>query len=154
MTTDAISGSSASTNAANAADLASRVPTQQLGQADFLQLLVTQMSSQDPLNPQSDTEFISQMAQFSSLQNSKDLQTQMEAMRATQLIGQTVTVKVHDDQGDRSDAGVVTGLSMDTGTPQVVLNNGSAYDVSDITLVQQTPQTPTQQTLTGSHYAN
>jgi hypothetical protein len=78
----------------------------------------------------------------------------MEAMRATQLMGQTVTVKVHDDQGDRNDAGVVTGLSMDTGKPQVILNNGSAYDVSDITLVQQTLQTPTQQTLTNSHYAN
>src|SRR3569833_841386 len=113
------------------------------------------MSSQDPLNPQSDTEFISQMAQFSSLQNSKDLQTQMEAMRATQLIGQSVTVKVDNDQ---SAVGVVSGLSMDTGTPQVILNDGSAYNVSDITRVLQTQQTqqpqPTLQTQTGSHYAS
>jgi flagellar basal-body rod modification protein FlgD len=41
---------------------------QTLNQADFLQLLVTQMSSQDPLNPESDTDFAAQLAQFSSLQ--------------------------------------------------------------------------------------
>ena len=64
--------SSSLSSAAIAADT-SRVPIQTLGQNDFLKLLVTQMTSQDPLNPQKDTDFIAQMAQFSSLEQSKTM---------------------------------------------------------------------------------
>ena len=39
-----------------------------LGKVDFLRLLVTQLSHQDPLNPMKDTEFVAQLAQFSSLE--------------------------------------------------------------------------------------
>jgi flagellar basal-body rod modification protein FlgD len=119
----------------SAAALAERIPTQQLGQDDFLKLLVAQLSSQDPLDPQKDTEFVSQMAQFSSLQNSKDMQSEMESLRANQLIGHTVTVKLDEDV---STVGVVSGVSMDKGKPQIMLNNGNLYDLSDVTLVQQT----------------
>lgn len=41
---------------------------QQLGKDDFLQLLVTKMQNQDPLNPMEDEDFIAQLAQFSSLE--------------------------------------------------------------------------------------
>ena len=56
------SGTTTSNNAYNA-----------LGKDEFLQLLVTQMQYQDPLNPTSDTEFIAQMAQFSSLEQMQNL---------------------------------------------------------------------------------
>ena len=49
----------------NSAHYAERMPAQKLGQDEFIKILVTQLRSQDPLNPQKDTEFIGQMAQFS-----------------------------------------------------------------------------------------
>ena len=61
-----------------------------LGKDEFLQLLVTQMQYQDPLNPTSDTEFIAQMAQFSSLEQMQNLNNSFSKFRAYELVGKDV----------------------------------------------------------------
>ena len=73
----------------------------ELGKEQFLQLLVTQLQNQDPLNPMEDQEFIAQMAQFSSLEQLMNLNTSMEGLTdatnnqqmfsATNYIGKYVT---------------------------------------------------------------
>ena len=55
--------------------------TKQLGQDAFLKLLVTQLEHQDPMKPQADTEFIAQLAQFSSLESLKQMQATLESIR-------------------------------------------------------------------------
>jgi flagellar basal-body rod modification protein FlgD len=54
--------------------------TDGLGRDAFLQLLVTQMSHQNPLQPQEDGAFIAQLAQFSSLEQLTNIDTTLKSM--------------------------------------------------------------------------
>jgi flagellar basal-body rod modification protein FlgD len=108
-----------------------------LNQADFLKLLVTQMTSQDPLNPESDTDFAAQLAQFSSLQEATSMAGNMAAMQASALIGATVEV-ASTTNGGQDTTGVVTGVDMSSGSPEIQVN-GQLYALSQILSI-----TPTQ----------
>jgi flagellar basal-body rod modification protein FlgD len=132
-------GSSTSANTDPTAASRLLPQSQQLGQKDFIKLLVAQLSAQDPLNPKSDTEFIGQMAQFASLQNSQTLDTEMQTMRAGQLLGKTVQVKI-DDQHTAN--GVVTGVDTSSGSPQILIGNNK-FDLSDVVQVLQPQVTST-----------
>jgi len=71
-----------------------------MGKNDFLKLLVAQLENQDPMNPEDATEFTSQLAQFSSLEQMENanksledlgaMNSEMERMSALGLIGQDV----------------------------------------------------------------
>src|SRR5579859_4749703 len=93
---------------------ATRAGNSTLTQNDFLKLLVAQMSAQDPLNPQSNTDFAAQMAQFSALQTSQSTQSDMALLQASQqvqqangLIGRTVTL---GNNNGTTPTGVVNGV--------------------------------------------
>ena len=66
--------------------------TQSLGQMDFLNLMVEQLKNQDFNNPQSDTEFIAQMAQFSALESQQQSLLYAQGNYATSLLGKAVKV--------------------------------------------------------------
>jgi flagellar basal-body rod modification protein FlgD len=118
----------------------SSLPQQSLSQADFLNLLVTQMSSQDPLNPESDTEFAAQLAQFSALQASQNTSSTLSTIQASGLIGQTVSLAATG--GNPASSGVVSQVQISSGVPEVVIN-GQTYQLSQITAVSPTPTTST-----------
>jgi flagellar basal-body rod modification protein FlgD len=131
-----MSATISATSAANQAQNAALGQT--LNQADFLQLLVTQMSSQDPLDPQSDTAFAAQLAQFSALQQSQDMEQNMSALQATSMIGETVSASPSD--GSAPVSGLVTSVVIQSGTPQVMVN-GAPYNLSQVTTVSPPPVT-------------
>jgi len=140
MSVPAVTSSTLSTSS----DGSTRVPQQTLGQADFLKLLIAQLTAQDPLNPQSNTDFVAQMAQFSSLQTSQNMQTNLTEMNSQQqfstaagLLGQTVQVQNSDKTVTQ---GAVTAIQMNSGTPLLVIN-GQYYSLSQVTSV--TPTTST-----------
>lgn len=64
-----------------------------LDKEDFLKLLVAQMQYQDPLEPQSNTEYVTQLATFSQVEASENMKATMEQMEANQLVGKTVIMK-------------------------------------------------------------
>jgi flagellar basal-body rod modification protein FlgD len=118
-------------------------PGQTLNQNDFLQLLVAQIQYQDPMNPQSDTQMAAQMAQFTSLQQATQSTSSLAMMQANSLIGSTVTVQI--DSTTPPVTGVVQGVIMNNGAPQILLN-GMNYDLKQIVAV--TPTVTTQTTTT------
>jgi flagellar basal-body rod modification protein FlgD len=142
---DPIGAINSSTSAASTDPSAPRLPVQTLTQKDFISLLVAQLTTQDPLNPQKDTEFISQMAQFSALQNSQALENDMQTVRATQLLGKIVEVKTSDGNTAK---GMVTAVDSSSGDPQIIIGSQS-YSLGDIVRVDQAASkqfttTPTQ----------
>lgn len=64
---------------------------QTLGMDSFLKLMVTQLTNQDFMNPVDDTQFISQMAQFSTLQAMSEMSSNMKNNYVLSLVGQEVT---------------------------------------------------------------
>jgi len=131
--------STVSSSASSAASAAAAGQT--LNQADFLKLLVTQMTSQDPLNPQSDTAFAAQLAQFSALQQSQTMTGSMQSLQANSLIGQTVSVSSATN-GAQGATGLVTGVDFSSGSPEIIVN-GVDYSLSQIDSVLPTQTTTT-----------
>jgi flagellar basal-body rod modification protein FlgD len=65
--------------------------TSVLGKDDFLRLLVTQLKYQDPLKPTDQSQFMSQMAQFSTVEGINNLQHGIDQLQAVPMIGKEVT---------------------------------------------------------------
>ena len=85
----------------------------------FLNLLVAQMKYQDPLEPTSNTEFVSQYAQFSALEQMQNMCATLELSRASTLVGQTVSVNTTDSTGKTT---TIQGM-----VDYVVYENNKAY---------------------------
>jgi flagellar basal-body rod modification protein FlgD len=105
-----------------------RMPNQSLGKDDFLKILITQLSHQDPTAPMEDKEFIGQMAQFSTLEQMTGMAG--DFARLTDLLsgGEAVASlgrSVEIVEGDRVVQGTVRAVTR--GAAPEVLVNGSYY---------------------------
>ena len=106
-------------NSAASSDTSKKTSNSSLDKDAFLQLLVAQMKYQDPLEPTSNTEYISQFATFSELEEMQNLSNSMDAQRASSLVGQYVTVKTTSTTGES----ILVGGKVD----YVAIENGKAY---------------------------
>lgn len=100
-------------------------PSTTLGKDEFLRLLLLQLRNQDPMNPINDREFISQMAQLSSLEATQGLSTQVDALlfaqmqtQALSMVGKTVE---YLDESQATASGQVTGVRLDAVPPKLVI---------------------------------
>ncbi len=124
---------------ARADDTTARVARKTLGQDDFIRLLTTQMSNQDPMNPISDTDQIAQLAQFSSLQSMNSLLTNSQLSGASTMIGKNVTALSTDG---KAHSGTVESVQMSSGAVYVTID-GQAYAYTTISQVKAVaPSTP------------
>ena len=129
--------SQAQVNNLNAVLKAEGIKQNSLGQDDFLKILITQLSYQDPTAPMEDKEFIAQMAQFSSLEQMTNMSSEFAKLSGTlnmnsaiSLIGRNVTIS--------SGESVINGLVEEvagTESPQVLVN-GKFYDYQNIQSVR------------------
>lgn len=113
-----------------------RQTSNQLGKDDFLKLLITQMQNQDPTEPMENTEFIAQMAQFSSLEQMTNMSTSFEKVAnyisessATSTLGKTIELNI----GDTTVKGIVEGTIR--GEKPEVIVNGMRYDINKIAAI-------------------
>lgn len=110
-----------------------------VGKDEFFELLITQLSNQDPLNPMEDRDFITQLAQFSTLEGMNELNTGFNELRGISLLGRSV-IAARDAKDDfQADyvQGMVEGISHSGDRIMLDLGEESVY-LDNVEVVQQT----------------
>ncbi len=113
-----------------------RQSKQELDKDDFMKILITQLTHQDPTEPMKDKEFIAQMAQFSTLEQMTNMATsfgQLSGVMASAKAMNTLGREVEIISGEETVQGTVEAVSGKE-FPQVLVN-GCYYDVNDINKV-------------------
>lgn len=109
----------------------------ELGKDAFLQLLVTQMKYQDPLNPTDNSQMVSQLAQFSALEQMQNVVAAVTGSQALSLVGKNVIIEVGKSTGSENTTkvgGYVEYVQIVEGKPKLSIN-GSLYDFDDLDMV-------------------
>ena len=110
-----------------------------IGIEDFLKILSAQLNNQDPLKPVDNTEFIAQIAQFASLEQSRELNGKIDSLLSSQastqsvgLLGKTIDATF----GGQLLTGRVTALSLTSGQPTLTVTTSSGAFQDGIGLSQ------------------
>lgn len=116
--------------------IATKKSNDSLDKEAFLQLLVAQMQYQDPLEPTSNTEYISQLATFSELEAMNNLNDSMSLYRASQLIGERVIIKTTSASTGETYLvqGVVDYVGYESGQAYVYIDE-NPYSLNDVNTV-------------------
>ncbi len=143
-----MSVSSVSSNS-NATSSATGKTNNATHQSNFMTLLIAQLRNQDPLNPTTNEDFIAQLAQLESLDETKKISNSLSTMVSSQdfssastLIGKTVSGITNSDSGSPIHfRGVVNSVVNENGKVNVKLTDieGNVYSVAmnDITEISQ-----------------
>jgi flagellar basal-body rod modification protein FlgD len=137
MSTTGVSNNQAAAATTSTSTATASTSSNQLGQNGFLQILVAEVKDQDPTSQQQDpTEYVSQLAQFTSLQQMTNLNTTTTLTGALNLMGKSVELSDTDSTG-KNITGVVQSVSNSSGT--VTLNvqvpgstTTQSYNFSDV----------------------
>ncbi|MBA4707102.1 flagellar hook assembly protein FlgD [Aquitalea aquatica] len=113
--------------------------TRGITQQDFLRILSTQLTFQDPLKPIDNQQFMAQMAQFSSLEQTRMSNEKLDTLLAQQAANQSIgligkTVEVLTANGNV--AGQVTTISFSSGQPMLTVKAASGELMTDVALTQ------------------
>lgn len=112
-----------------------------LSQTDLFKILLTQLQYQDPLKPTDNAEFIAQLAQFTSLDQARQTNDNIQSLLQLQAANQSVglighTVEIAGSDGSSSQIGQVTTISFSQGTPLLTVKTSSGAELTGITLAQ------------------
>lgn len=117
----------------------SNLQASSLGLQDFLKVLLTQLSYQDPLKPMDNQEFMAQIAQFTSVEQTQQLNTKIEtlinnqaALQSVGLIGRTVDATT----ASGTLTGTVMALSLQGSSPALSVKTASGAVIDGISISQ------------------
>lgn len=106
----------------------------------MLQIILTQLKFQDPLQPLDNFQFVSQLGQFAQLQQSQSLNDQITtllsgqaAAQATGLLGKTIDA-LSTTGSTSTTTGQVTAVSFPNGTPQLTIQTSDGQTVTGISI--------------------
>jgi flagellar basal-body rod modification protein FlgD len=110
-----------------------------VNQDDLFKILLTQLKYQDPLKPTDNAEFVAQLAQFTSLDQARQTNDNIESLLQMQATNQSValigrTVEIVGVGGNQ--VGQVTTISFDQGTPQLTVKTATGESLTGISLSQ------------------
>lgn len=110
-----------------------------IGQEDFFRILVTQLSFQDPLKPIDNQEFIAQLAQFTGLDQTRQVNERIDTLLSIQSVTQSIgligrTVEVQTPSGPV--VGTVTTLNFEQGQPFLTVRTAAGQSLVGLTLDQ------------------
>lgn len=101
----------------------------------FLQLLVAEMKYQDPLEPTTNTEYVSELANFSQIEATQNVQDKMDEMSAANYVGKYVIINTTDSSGNQQYvSGMVDFLEKKDDGYYVSVNDG-LYNINEIETV-------------------
>lgn len=101
-----------------------------LNMENFLSLLVAEMQNQDPLEPTSNSDYMAQMATFSQVEATSEMNKRVLSQTASNLIGKAVIVKT-DTNSTGYAGGIVNGWQEIDGIVYLGIN-GNLYDINDV----------------------
>ena len=127
----AIASLQRATNSSSTSNAAQRQT--QLNTQSFLQLLTAQMSNQNPLDPVSDTQYFSQLAQLGQVQSLQTMEQTMKLGQVQSLIGKQVSGSIDQNGVSTNVTGIVTGSSIQNGDYYLSVTD-SAGNVQDVPL--------------------
>jgi len=106
-----------------------------ISQQDFLQILLTQLTDQDPLKPMDNTQFVAQLAQFSQLEQTQELSDTVTNSLSTQTASQAVALLGRTITTSSGISGEVTAIDF-SGTSPLLTITSSGQTSSGIALSQ------------------
>jgi flagellar basal-body rod modification protein FlgD len=125
--------------AATQQDTAASTQQTMIGQDDLFQILLTQLNYQDPLKPMDNQEFIAQLAQFTTLEQTRqqgekldNLLSMLSTNQAVSMLGKVVQVQLEQT----TEAGSVIGIDFDKGVPQLTVRASSGEVFNQVKLSQ------------------
>jgi flagellar basal-body rod modification protein FlgD len=120
------------TSAVSATSAASQISIQ-----DFLKILVAQLNNQDPMKPMDNQEFVTQMAQFTSLQQTQEMNTKISSLLVQQASSQSIGLlgrSVDVTSSGSNVTGTVKGINFVNGEPQLTVTLDTGAVLTNVTL--------------------
>lgn len=108
----------------------------QLGEQQFLKLLVTQLTNQDPLQPQDQSQFLAQLAQFSTVEGVNNMAGSQAKVQAAGLLGKTVDATVVANNVTSTLSGQVTAVRYDSTGVHLEVNGKSEITLDQVQQVR------------------